>query len=194
VANAQDLIVSSLEQGTDPNWGLSDIGKIQADQCGEELLEKLGTFNPGKLVIASSPFSRCIETAARVGSHFDIHLHDDERFLRMENLRERFFGSYDKSKSMLSYNAVWKEDEKSAEWCPPDGGESVTAVAQRVREAVQVLEERYAQEGYNIIIVSHGDALSILSCVLRDDDLCQHRKYGTSNCEIVRFPQSQLED
>lgn len=188
VANAQDLIVSSLEEGIQPDWGLTDVGRVQADQCGEELLVKLGKFNPGKLVIASSPFSRCIETAARIGSHFDIHFHDEERFLRIEKLRERFFGSYDKTTSMLSYNAVWKEDEKNAEWCPPGGGDSVTTVALRVKEVMQELEERYAQEGYNIVIVSHGDVLSILSCLLRNDDLCQHRKYGTTNCEIVRFP------
>ena len=182
VANGEEVIISSLEEGQDPKWGLSTIGSQQSDAAGEELLEKLGQFNPGKLLFVTSPFSRCVETAARVASHVDVHLHD-ERFRKEIALRERYFGEFNGGNT-ANYANVWAEDEKDTS-SKPGGGESVEDVAHRLRSFVQgELEEAY--KGCHIVLVSHGDSLSILLSILRGGDLRKHRENGMGNCEIVR--------
>lgn len=181
VANAQDVIISAPEAGKNPAWGLSPIGKQQADAAGEELLEKLGQFDPSNFVMYTSPFSRCLETAARVGSHLDVHLHDTERFVVTEALRERYFGELEGT-SANNYTSVWEADAKDTEYQPPGDGESVNDVAKRMEDFVKSVEARY--EGFMVACVSHGDALSILETVLRGGDLKQHRSCGMGNCEI----------
>lgn len=176
--------MSSLEAGVDPKWGLSELGTQQADAAGEELLNLLGTFDPSDLLICTSPFSRTLETAARVASHLDVHLHDP-RFMRVTDLRERFFGAHELGNAG-AYEIVWANDAVGTHIQPPSDGESVDSVVARLRAFVNQIEG--SRSGHNIVVVSHGDALSIMAAMLLGEDLGQHRQFGLSNCGILKVP------
>jgi broad specificity phosphatase PhoE len=177
-ANADGIIVSSLDQGKEKLWGLSDLGKSQAEEAGRTLLASLQP----NLVIIASPFSRTVETAEWMQRGASIVNATDP--LTDEDLRERYFGSYD-GDSTDSYALVWNEDVKDANAEPPGGGESVFQVAQRVMRFVKSIETHYSD--HNIVVVSHGDALSILAAVMLGSDLRQHRQHGLPNCGWLRI-------
>jgi len=77
--------------------------------------------------------------------------------------------------------------------CPPsmphrpsgEGGESVDDVAARTLGLLQRLEAQHA--GQHIVLVSHGDALSILAAAALGTPLGQHRQHGLPNCGIMRI-------
>lgn len=184
LANAEEIIVSRLEEGKDPKWGLSATGHRQAEAAGEALLAQLGTFDPSTFLCFTSPFSRCLETAARAASHLDVHLHDP-RFAQAEELRERFFGAHELT-STSNYELVWADDAKGTHIKPPGDGESVDEVAGRLRAFILEVESK--NKGHNVLLVSHGDALSILAAVILGTDLAQHREHGMPNCGILRIP------
>jgi broad specificity phosphatase PhoE len=66
------------------------------------------------------------------------------------------------------------------------GGESVQDVAERMQRLITGLED--AHEGCHVLLVSHGDALSILASVLLGTDLRAHRQHGLPNCGVLRVP------
>lgn len=59
-------------------------------------------------------------------------------------------------------------------------GESVIEVADRGEAVVHELEA--TQSDRDIILVGHGDSMSILAARLLGPSLEQHRRYGLSNC------------
>ena len=185
MANAEDIIISKLDDGLDPKWGLSSLGRQQADAAGESLVQILGNFNPAEFRVYTSPFSRTTETALQAASHLEVGF-KDARLVKAEELRERYFGAYDK-KSASVYTEIWAEDGKDPGTKPPGGGESVDDVAARLLKFIHSLENQY--DGYNILLVSHGDALSILTAMLLGEDLRNHRQHGLGNCGILRIPQ-----
>ncbi|KAL4519048.1 hypothetical protein Ndes2526B_g00153 [Nannochloris sp. 'desiccata'] len=184
-ANAQDVIISSMDEGCDPKWGLSDLGRQQADASGEALVETLdGSFDPDRFLVYTSPFSRTVETALQAGRHLEVGF-KDSRWAKAPELAERYFGEYDQ-KSTSHYNDVWVNDEKDTAIKPAGGGESVEDVVRRVKAFIDSIEER--RRGFTILIVSHGDALSILAAVLLGTDLKKHREHGLGNCAFLKVP------
>ena len=59
-------------------------------------------------------------------------------------------------------------------------------VAARLVDFVRGVEA--AHSGHNVVLVSHGDALSILAAALLGAPLGTHRKFGLHNCGILRVP------
>jgi broad specificity phosphatase PhoE len=179
-ANAIDVIVSDPVTGELPEWGLSELGEEQADAAGAALRARLGVASAAALVRAS-PFSRTRETAARAAAALGAAAH-----VELEPaLRERFFGAAEGG-AATAYESVWAADAADAAARPPGGGESVADVAARLRAFVARTEAAHA--GRDVIVVSHGDALSILAAALRGAPLGGHRKYGLANCGVLRVP------
>lgn len=87
--------------------------------------------------------------------------------------------------SSTNYELVWKNDAQGTDIKPPGGGESVDDVAARLLSFIQDLEKKHF--GCTIIIVSHGDALSILASVLMKTDLAKHRQHGLPNGGIMEI-------
>lgn len=101
-------------------------------------------------------------------------------------LRERGFGDYELRSTEL-YNAVWAADAESSAARPPgEDGESVEDVAARTAGFVAQLEARH--RGRSVVLVGHGDGLSILAAALLGTDLRAHRQHGLRNCGIMRLP------
>lgn len=120
-----------------------------------------------------------------------------------EELRERHFGCHE-LRSHDAYATVWAEDARSTDSRPPGklftplpksecdfahflprftrsilaftGGESVDEVAQRLTRLFERLEQKH--EGDSILLVAHGDTLSILWALVSGHDLRQHREAG----------------
>ena len=79
----------------------------------------------------------------------------------------------------------------SVDSCAGGGGESVEDVAQRLLAFVQRVEgEGQGGGGRHVVLVSHGDALSILAAALLGTPLGQHREHGLGNGGILRLPPS----
>mmetsp|Transcript_10184 Transcript_10184/g.30727 ORF Transcript_10184/g.30727 Transcript_10184/m.30727 type:complete len:230 (-) Transcript_10184:32-721(-) len=187
LANEAGIIIAKKENGVKPEYGLADLGKKQALEAGALLKERLASSPSGlsKLVVYSSPFSRTIQTAQGVLEGAGI----PETPIQMKDeLMERGFGTVLETKSALDgYNKTWEQDAKDTAYKAgslegSDDGESVDDVSARVRSMFKGFEE--AHEDMNILLVSHGDTLSIMQATMEEGDRKQHTRYQFSNCEL----------
>lgn len=158
LANKKNLIVSSPSIGKE-GYGLSDEGKYTVIRNSKNI--------PGKnYLILSSPFKRTKETAVLTAEQLGL---SDIKY--SDKLVERYFGKFD-MKSSNNYEAVWKEDlidPAHKIW----NNESVIEVVKRIGSLIDDLENKHSNR--DIILVSHGDSLQILECVLKNIDPKLHR-------------------
>ena len=128
----------------------------------------------------------------------------EPRFSADEALRERHFGGFE-LQSHDHYKTVWVEDARDVNWRAPakkkgsgdddeegggdDGGgeegESVVDVAARLRDLFARLEA--AHSGKNILLVAHGDTLSIATAVARGGGLGKHREHAQDTGELRKL-------
>lgn len=114
-----------------------------------------------------------------MASHIGIDSTNESEFIISQELRERDFGLHE-GQSTACYDIVWKDDLLDPTTKPSGGGESVQDVAHRMSDYVQTLER-----DRHHVIVSHGDALSILAAVVLKTGLEGHRRHGLPNCGIL---------
>ncbi|PVH34913.1 hypothetical protein PAHAL_7G065100 [Panicum hallii] len=212
VPNESGLIVSSLENGTKPEFGLAPQGFEQARAAGELLqkeLEEMGV-PVDSVKIRYSPFSRTTETARVVAGVLGIPFEGPScavslGYPAVMGLRERYFGPSYELHSHDKYAEVWAVDEAHPHMAP-EGGESVADVANRLSAVLSSTETDFHSS--EILIVSHGDPLQIFQAVLsgakentsfldgvRDmkmkgtavaSVLSQHRKFALHTGEVRR--------
>ncbi|NP_001131411.2 uncharacterized protein LOC100192740 isoform 1 [Zea mays] len=164
VPNERGLIVSSLENGTKPEFGLAPQGVEQARAAGEKFRKELDEIGVpvGSVKIRYSPFSRTTETARVVAGVLGIPF-EAPSCEAVLGLRERYFGPSYELLSHDKYADIWSVDE--AHPCmAPEGGESVADVASRFSAVLLSAETQF--HGSAILIVSHGDPLQIFQAVL----------------------------
>ncbi|WP_346889382.1 histidine phosphatase family protein [Clostridium sp. UBA1056] len=153
--------------GSWTDWDLTDLGKEQANNIGIKLREELS--KDSVYVMYSSDLKRAKQTAEIVGEHLNL------KPIINEALRERNLGSaVGKSVQWLRENqTAWEKtiDDR----CIPD--------AESRRETWNRLEPFYneimSSDEENIIIVSHGDTLSIFNAMwlgLKPEEL--------NNCDL----------
>ncbi len=65
------------------------------------------------------------------------------------------------------------------------GGETVEDVAQRLRVLLRRIETLH--ESHNILLVSHGDTLSIFAAVALGLDLKINRRYGLDTGQLLQL-------
>ncbi|XP_072966502.1 metal-independent phosphoserine phosphatase [Typha angustifolia] len=164
IPNERGLIVSSLENGTNPEFGLASEGIDQARLAGELLQKVLKERNilSDDVRICYSPFARTVDTAKVVASVLGISF-ESSRCKEMIEIRERYFGPSFELLSHDKYAEIWALDEKDP-FRSPEGGESVADVASRLATALSAIEAEF--QGCTVLIVSHGDPLQILQAVL----------------------------
>ncbi|OVA00599.1 Histidine phosphatase superfamily [Macleaya cordata] len=208
IPNEKGLIVSSLENGTLPEFQLAAEGVNQARSAGESFLKELKENNiPLENVqICYSPFSRTRHTAEVVTSVLNLPFEGPQCKV-MEELRERFFGPSFELQSHDKYAEIWDHDEKDPFMQPEEGGESVADVVSRLAIAVETMEKEF--QGCVVLVVSHGDPLQILQTILHATNqqkgpavedfmsrleavkvpsiLSQHRKYALLTGELRRI-------
>lgn len=141
--------------GSWTDWDLTELGKKQADSIGKKLKEELS----GKdVILYSSDLKRAKQTADEIAKYLCI-----EPILRQE-LRERNLGKCcGKSVEWLRENM--EHPENTVDDRLFSDGESRRDAWNRLRP---FFEEIMASDAENIIIVSHGDLLSIWNAMFLD--------------------------
>ncbi|KAL1347393.1 hypothetical protein HN51_023478 [Arachis hypogaea] len=206
IPNEQGLIVSSMENGTRPEFQLATEGIEQAHVAAKLFQQELEANNIplANVRICYSPFSRTKHTAQVVAAALNLPF-EGPQCKMVEDLRERYFGPSFELLSHDKYAEIWKMDEKDP-LVGQEGGESVKDVACRLTRAVTIMESEY--EGCAILVVSHGDPLQILQTILLESIqqqehpnkdlasilsavqvasiLSQHRKYALVTGELRR--------
>ncbi|XP_022971095.1 uncharacterized protein LOC111469867 [Cucurbita maxima] len=164
IPNEKGLIVSSIENGTLPEYQLASEGVGQAQLAGEQFLKELkeNSIPLENVRICYSPFSRTIHTAKVTASALNLPF-ENPQCKMMEDLRERYFGPSFELLSHDKYAEIWALDEEDP-FMRPEGGESVEDVASRLAKAVLQMESQF--QGCAILVVSHGDPLQIFQTVM----------------------------
>ena len=154
--------------GSWTDWNLSELGKIQAGNIGRKLSRELRDKN---FVMYSSDLARARQTAEIVGKQLGI-----TPILRQE-LRERNLGRcVGKSVQWLRENMECQEKTVDDRMFPD--AESRRDVWNRLDP---FFKEIFSNKEENLMIVSHGDLLSIFNAMwlgLRVDSLNEFEIYG----------------
>ncbi|KAK9832289.1 hypothetical protein WJX74_005468 [Apatococcus lobatus] len=181
-ANERGIIVSSVEEGEKEEFGLTELGHEQASAAGAQWLQLLGKVESSDLSIISSPFSRARQTAEDAAASASVKTASIEI---AEELRERYFGTGLELQSDKGYQQVWAADAIDSSTCPSGGGESVEQVSCRLKQLVQRLEMQH--QGIHILLVSHGDTLSIMWATMTGSPLPEHRAHGQQTGELRKL-------
>jgi alpha-ribazole phosphatase len=115
---------------------LDDLGRRQATALGE--LSELRSADR----VVTSPLGRAVETASALGPPVTV----DERWIEID------YGIYDGLPLEEVPSTLWTKWDADPSWTP-EGGESLTAVEVRVRDACEDLWEEACDR--DVIVVSH---------------------------------------
>ncbi|MEZ9526425.1 histidine phosphatase family protein [Enterovibrio norvegicus] len=158
-ANVADIVVSDPSIGCH-QYGLSPVGEKQA------VASALSAQDAGISIIVCSDFTRTRETATLVAETLSI-----AEPIQDIRLRERFFGTWE-GKSSEAYEQVWAKDAVSSSQTE-NNVESTEQVRRRTMGAILALESQFSDQV--ILLVSHGDALQILTTAFNALSPGQHR-------------------
>ena len=163
LANRADLIISNPADGV-AQYGLTDEGRAQVASAVEDAKQHYG-LDHSTLIVASD-FARAQETAQIAARLLGVR-----EIVTTPQLRERFFGAWDKQ-STSNYQNVWRDDFTNPDH-KHNGVESTSEVISRTTALIRSLEETYS--GRNILLISHGDVLQILQTAFQRVPSSHHR-------------------
>ncbi len=160
-----------------PDIGLNDHGRWQARQVGSALSQE-----PVRAVY-SSDLQRAWHTAQHIAQAAGATLH------AATGLRERRFGMFE-GKTFQEIEAAWPEHaqhwrRRVPHWAPPEGGESLLALRDRVHDTVHRIAERHT--GELVVIVAHGGVLDALYRLATGQDVDAPRTWELPNAAINRL-------
>jgi probable phosphoglycerate mutase len=156
---------------------LNDTGRWQARRVGHALAsEQIAA-------IYSSDLGRAHETARAIGETAGVAVNADA------GLRERRFGifegrTFDEIAQTWPDHALrWKK--RIPEWEPPEGGESLLHLRERVTRTVGEMAARHC--GQQIAIVAHGGVLDALYRIATGQEVNSPRTWQLPNGAINRL-------
>lgn len=157
--------------------GLNDTGRWQAQCVGKALAEETIT------AVYSSDLERAHATAQSISEVKGIPV------IPHEGLRERSFGMFE-GKTFDEIHETWPEHahnwrKRIPEWQPPEGGESLIQLRERVTRTVQELAARHP--GEQIVLVAHGGVLDALYRVATGQEVNSPRTWELPNGAINRL-------
>jgi 2,3-bisphosphoglycerate-dependent phosphoglycerate mutase len=157
--------------------GLNDTGRWQARRVGEALAGETIT------AVYSSDLGRAHETAQAVAEVAGIPVVADE------GLRERSFGIFE-GKTFDEIHETWPDHahnwrKRIPEWQPPEGGESLLELRERVTRTMHELAARHP--GEQIVVVAHGGVLDTLYRVATGQEVNSPRTWELPNGAINRL-------
>jgi broad specificity phosphatase PhoE len=138
--------------GSWTDWDLSEVGKEQADNIGKNLTNQL---KDKKYVMYSSDLLRAKQTAEIVGRHLDVSP------ILVTELRERNLGR------CVGKSVQWMKDNMEVREKTIDDKMFSDAESRRDEwnRLLPFFNELMASEHENIILVSHGDLLSVFNAM-----------------------------
>jgi probable phosphoglycerate mutase len=157
--------------------GLNDTGRWQARRVGEALAAEEIT------AVYSSDLGRAHQTAQHISEVKGVPVIADE------GLRERSFGIFE-GKTFDEIHETWPDHahnwrKRIPEWQPPDGGESLIELRERVTRTMQELAARHP--GEQIVIVAHGGVLDALYRIATGQEVNSPRTWELPNGAINRL-------
>ncbi len=157
--------------------GLNDHGLWQARQVGQALAQE-----PVRAVYASD-LLRAWHTAQHIADSTGASLHAEP------GLRERRFGMFE-GKTFQEIETAWPEHalhwrKRVPEWSPPEGGESLLALRERVRATVYQIAARHT--GDLVVMVAHGGVLDALYRLATGQAVDTPRTWELPNAAINRL-------
>jgi probable phosphoglycerate mutase len=157
--------------------GLNDNGRWQARRVGEALASEDIT------AVYSSDLGRAHETAQAVAEVAGIPVVADE------GLRERSFGIFE-GKTFDEIHETWPDHahnwrKRIPEWQPPEGGESLLELRERVTRTMHELAARHP--GEQIVVVAHGGVLDTLYRIATGQEVNSPRTWELPNGAINRL-------
>ena len=163
LANEANVVAADLERCR-LRYGLSEGGK---DDAIAALRQQSLTFRipTAHIRIVSSPFLRAKETAAIFQSAFGlehVEIEVDDR------VRERYFGKANENSATATdvYRRVWAADYLDDD-NHREGVESPRQVCDRLLSFLSDLQSSAGDNDVTVAVVSHGDTLLFLQCLLQ---------------------------
>jgi broad specificity phosphatase PhoE len=154
---------------------LNETGEVQAHHIADRMAgEKLHA-------IVSSDLLRTMQTAQAVVAH-----HPKLTIQPEVNLREANFGVFEG----LRYKDVIEQHKAMAEaWfadpeCPPNSGEKLSQVLQRVQRIRMHIEDNYARK--RVLLVGHDGALRLLISDLLGLPAMQYWRFNLDPCSLTQ--------
>jgi probable phosphoglycerate mutase len=157
--------------------GLNDNGRWQARRVGEALAGEEIT------AVYSSDLGRAHQTAESIAAI------TGKEVVPQEGLRERSFGLFE-GKTFDEIHQTWPDHAQNwrkriPEWQPPEGGESLLQLRERVTKTIAELAARHA--GEQIVVVAHGGVLDALYRVATGQEVNSPRTWELPNGAINRL-------
>ena len=154
---------------------LNDVGLRQAQHLAQALVQR-DTIH----AIYASDLSRAHTTAQAIaqatGQTVNTHA----------GLRERHFGAF-QGRNFAEIEVelpehAWHWRKRTPDWTPPDGGESLLVLRERIVTTVNELAVRHP--GQQIVLVAHGGVLDILYRAATRIDLQAPRTWSLTNTAV----------
>jgi probable phosphoglycerate mutase len=157
--------------------GLNDTGRWQARRVGEALAGEKIT------AVYSSDLGRAHQTAQSISEVTGVAVVPEE------GLRERSFGIFE-GKTFDEIHETWPDHahnwrKRIPEWEPPEGGESLIQLRERVTRTLQALAARHP--GEQIVVVAHGGVLDAIYRVATGQEVNSPRTWELPNGAINRL-------
>jgi probable phosphoglycerate mutase len=157
--------------------GLNETGRWQAQRVGKALADEPIT------AVYSSDLERAQATAQPISEVKGIPV------IPHEGLRERSFGKFE-GKTFDEIHETWPEHannwrKRIPEWQPPEGGESLIQLRERVTRTLEQLAARHP--GEQIVVVAHGGVLDALYRVATGQEVNSPRTWELPNGAINRL-------
>lgn len=156
---------------------LNDTGRWQARRVGWALATEAIS------AVYSSDLGRAHETARCIGDYQRMPV------IAHQGLRERRFGMFE-GRTFDEIHQTWPEHAQNwrkriPEWEPPEGGESLLQLRERVNRTVQDLAARHP--GEQIVVVAHGGVLDTLYRIATGQEVNSPRTWQLPNGAINRL-------
>lgn len=157
--------------------GLNDKGRQQAQRVGKALSGEAVT------AIYSSDLGRAFETAQSIAEAAGMQV------VPQTGLRERGFGMFE-GKTFDEIQETWPDHathwrKRIPDWEPPEGGESLLQLRERVSRTAQALAARHT--GEQIVLVAHGGVLDTLYRLATGQEVNSPRTWQLPNGAINRL-------
>ena len=157
---------------------LNEMGLRQAEHLAQALTERDDID-----AIYASDLSRAYTTAQAIAQKVGqmVYTHT--------GLRERHFGAF-QGRTFAEIEVelpehAWHWRKRTPDWTPPDGGESLVALRERIVAAVNELAAGHT--GQQIVVVAHGGVLDILYRAATRLDLQAPRTWDLTNTAVNRL-------
>jgi probable phosphoglycerate mutase len=156
---------------------LNETGRWQAQRVGKALAEEPIT------AVYSSDLERAHATAQPISDVKGVPV------IPHEGLRERSFGMFE-GKTFDEIHQAWPEHAQNwrkriPEWQPPEGGESLIQLRERVTRTLEQLAAKHP--GEQIVVVAHGGVLDALYRVATGQEVNSPRTWELPNGAINRL-------